>query len=65
MLVNLDNRDEYDESRWVGIGIIETVCVVVTFTERNEGKTIRIISLRKALTHERKIFEKTIKDRLG
>lgn len=65
MLVHLDTRTEYEESRWIGIGIIETVCAVVAFTERNNGKTARIISLRKALTHECKIFEKTIKDRLA
>ncbi len=65
MLVHLDTRTEYEESRWIGVGIIETVCAVVAFTERNNGQTVRIISLRKALTHERKIFEKTIKDRLA
>ena len=65
MLIRLDTRDDYAESRWIGIGIIETICAVVAFTERKNGQTIRIISLRKALTHERKIFEKTIKDRLA
>ena len=65
MLVHIDTRADYGESRWIGIGIIETICAVVAFTERNNGKTIRIISLRKALTHERKTFEKTIKDRLA
>ena len=41
------------------------MCAVIAFTESNHGKTIRIIALRKALTHERKAFEKAIKDRLG
>lgn len=62
MLVHLDTRAEYEELRWIGI---ETDCAVVAFTERYNGKTTQIISLRKALTHERKIFEKTIKDRLA
>ena len=65
MLVHLDTRAEYEESRWIGIGIIETDSAVVAFTERYNGKTTQIISLRKALIHERKIFEKTIKARLA
>ena len=64
MLSRLDVRDDYGEPRWIGIGFLETTCVVVAFTERNDGEIIRIISLRKALNHERKAFEKTIKDRL-
>ena len=64
MLIRLDTRDDYAEPRWIGIGLIETTCAVVAFTERNNGKTIRIISLRKALTYERKAFEKTIQNRL-
>jgi len=65
MLIRLDTRDDYEEPRWIGVGFIETTCAIVAFTERNNGKTIRIISLRKALTHERKAFEKTIQNRLG
>lgn len=65
MLNHLDTRDDYEESRWIGVGFIETTCAVVAFTERNNGKIIRIISLRKALTHERKAFEKAIQNRLG
>jgi hypothetical protein len=38
--------------------------VVVVFTERGED-TVRIISLRKALKHERKKFEEALRDRLG
>ena len=34
MLVHLDTRAEYEESRWIGIGIIETDSAVVAFTER-------------------------------
>ena len=34
--------------------------VVVVYTERDYGQTIRIISLRKALKHERKLYEKSI-----
>jgi len=65
MLVNLDTREDYGEPRWIGIGILESICAVVAFTERSGGEVIRIISLRKALTHERKAFEKTLKNQLG
>ena len=65
MLNRLDTWEDYGEPRWIGIGFLKTICAVVAFTERNNGDIIRIISLRKALTHERKAFEKTIKDQLG
>ena len=64
MLSRLDTRQDYGEPRWIGIGIIESICVIVAFTERSGGEVIRIISMRKALSHERKAFEKTLKDRL-
>ena len=65
MLTRLDTREDYKEPRWIGIGILESVCAVVAFTERSGGEVIRIISMRKALSHERKAFEKTIQDKLG
>ena len=65
MLTQLDTREDYGEPRWLGIGILEVICVVVAFTERSDGDVIRIISMRKALSHERKAFEKTIQDKLA
>jgi uncharacterized DUF497 family protein len=62
MLVNLDSRQNYGEDRWIGIGTAKGRILVVIFTERNKGETIRIISLRKALQHERKKFEERIKN---
>lgn len=38
--------------------------VAVVFTEPDEG-TIRIISLRKALPYERKLYEQYLKNELG
>jgi hypothetical protein len=64
MLIQLVTREEYGEPRWIGIGILESVCAVVAFTESSDGEVIRIISMRKALSHERKIFEKTLQNRL-
>jgi uncharacterized DUF497 family protein len=65
MLTQWDARADYGEDRWVGVGLMRNRVVVVVFTERNAGETIRIISLRKAMAYERKHFERTIKNRLG
>ncbi len=64
MLTALDDRMEYGEDRWVGIGLLRSRVVVVVWTEPAED-TIRIISVRKALTYERVAYERTIQDRLG
>jgi len=60
MLTALDTRRDYGEDRWIGVGMSHGRVLVVAFTERNEGKTVRIISLRKALSHERKAFEEIL-----
>jgi len=59
-----DTRAFYGEERWTGIGLLDNRIVVVTFTEPQEDTT-RIISLRKALKHERKKLEEKIRDGLG
>ena len=64
-LIHLDTRKGYGEDRWIGIGLIKGRCVVISHTERKQGQTVRVISLRKALSHERKAFEKRIADQLG
>jgi uncharacterized DUF497 family protein len=64
MLVALDDRENYGEERWIGIGILKSRVVVVVYTERGED-TVRIISLRKALSHERKRYEQILRDQLG
>jgi uncharacterized DUF497 family protein len=51
MLIGLDEREEYGEERWIGIGLLDGRVVVVVYTELDE-ETTRIISLRKALSHE-------------
>jgi len=60
MLIQLDTRQDYDEDRWVGLGLIKDRVVVVVYAEQDNGDTIRIISLRKALNYERKRFAKSI-----
>ena len=64
VLVDIDNREDYGETRFVGIGFLKNIVVVIVFTEPNE-ETIRVISLRKALKHEREQFEEHITNKLG
>ncbi len=64
MFVRIDNRKDYGEERFVGIGFLKNLVVVIVFTEPNE-QTIRVISLRKALKYEREEFEKYIANKLG
>jgi len=64
MLVALDNRADYGEDRWIGIGFLEQRVVVTVYTFRGSQVT-RIISMRKALQHERNQFEEFIRNRLG
>jgi uncharacterized protein len=59
-----DTREDYGKDRWNGIGFLGNRIVVMVFTERGED-TIRIISLRKALKHERQKFEEALRDGLG
>ncbi|HID63988.1 MAG TPA: BrnT family toxin [Anaerolineae bacterium] len=64
MLVALDDREDYGEERWTGIGMLKSRVVVVVYTERGED-TIRIIPLRKALSYECKRYEQILRDQLG
>jgi uncharacterized protein len=64
MLVARDDREEYGEDRWIGIGFLDARVVVLVFVESEEN-TIRIISIRKALRHERDRFAQHLADQLG
>ncbi len=64
MLTNLDDRENYGEDRWIGLGLFELRIVVIVFTEPQEG-TIRIISFRKAVKDERKRYESAYQDEFG
>ena len=65
MITRIDRREEYGEDRWIGVGYSQGRVVVICFTEQNNGQSIRIISARKALSHERKAFEEKIANELG
>jgi uncharacterized DUF497 family protein len=59
MLIELDNRFDYGEVRWFGIGFLGLGIVVVVWTER-QNNIIRIISARRANRYEQKRFEQYI-----
>lgn len=61
MLTLLDNREDYGEERWIGVGWIQQLMGVVIYVERHED-TIRIISVRKATKHEVRRYEQSIKN---
>jgi uncharacterized DUF497 family protein len=64
MAVELDERNDYGEDRWIGTGMLDGRIVVVIYTEPSE-EIIRIISLRKALSQERRNYEQYLKNGLG
>lgn len=65
VLVFPDERNEYGEDRFIGIGLLdETRTVVVVYIEPNKD-VVRVISFRKALTHERKRYEQAFRDEFG
>jgi uncharacterized DUF497 family protein len=56
MLIELDDRFDYGEDRWFGIGFLGLGIAVVVWTER-KNNIIRIISARRANRHEKRKFE--------
>jgi len=56
-LTAADTRFDYPETRFVSVGFLKNDVVVCVWCYRD--KTIRIISLRKANTRERKRYEQT------
>ena len=60
MLVARDDREDYGEDRFIGVGTVDQRIVVVVYAEPKPD-VIRLISARKALRHEREIFQKTFK----
>lgn len=65
----MENSPDYPSiintlDRWIGIGLLDGRVIVVVFTEP-ANSTIRVISLRKALSHERRRYEQYLQNRLG
>ena len=52
-----DKREEYGEERWLSIGWVDPVLLVVVHVVRGvHGEVTRIISARKANAYERAIY---------
>jgi uncharacterized DUF497 family protein len=47
LIFEADVREDYEEERWIGFGVIHATVVALVFTLPSEG-VIRILSLRKA-----------------
>ncbi|MCC7041158.1 MAG: BrnT family toxin [Burkholderiales bacterium] len=50
-----DGREDYGEDRWATIGQVHVAILYVVYTVRHED-TIRIISARRALSHEQEQY---------
>ena len=60
MLTCIDNRFDYGEERWVGIGFLKGIIAVIVYVEDDEKEIIRIVSCRKATKNEIKKFKETL-----
>jgi uncharacterized protein len=56
MLIEPDDRSDYGEDRWFGLGFLYSNIAVIIWTER-QNDVIRIISVRRANRHEQQRFE--------
>jgi uncharacterized protein len=61
LFVDIDDREDYGEERYVGLGLLDERVVVVIFTQPDED-TIRVISLRKATSYERKQYSESLQN---
>lgn len=61
MLVKSEAYGDFDEERWIGLGMISVHIAVVVYTERYDN-VIRIISARKATKREKENYAKHIKN---
>ncbi len=53
-----DRRSDYDEQRFITLGMLRTEVVVIATAETDEE--IRVISMRKAERHEEKIYHSNL-----
>ena len=60
MLTCIDQRKDYGEERWVGIGFLKGIIAVIVFVEDDDKDIVRIVSVRKATQNESKKFKETI-----
>jgi len=58
-----DDRFQYGEERFITLGMLQNMVVVIIHTDRKQ--TVRIISMRKATQNEQKIYYQSLQNRLG
>ena len=52
-----DDREDYGEDRWITIGLVDPVLLVVVYTLRGaKGEVVRLISARRANGQEKKAY---------
>jgi len=61
LLVEYDDKEEYGEDRWIGIGLLRNHLIVIVFTEPFPDIT-RIISARKADQNEQQRYFNTFRN---
>jgi uncharacterized protein len=61
----MDDRADYGEERWITLGLLGHLVVVIVYTERSATGVARIISMRKATRIEREAYERELQNRLG
>ena len=49
-----DDRFEYGEDRFITLGLLREIVVVIAHAERND--TVRVISMRKATKNEQRLY---------
>jgi len=49
-----DDRFDYEEDRYITLGLLKEIVVVIAHTERANG--IRVIMMRKATKHEQRLY---------
>ena len=49
-----DDRFEYGEDRFITLGLLREIIVIIAHTERND--TVRLISMRKATKNEQRLY---------
>ena len=57
VLIVADERRDYGEVRFTALGFLEDVLVFIAYSMRSE-EDIRVISMRKATSAERRFYEK-------
>ena len=62
-VIFLDDRFDYNELRFVTIGVLRERIITIVYTENNE--ITRIISVRKATKNEQRQYREGITNRLG